>query len=88
MYIHIELVQPVEFFEVKKLFFILTANITFIHDETKKALSHLSDVPVKICMPSTSAAYSEMCPIKGSTRMKLALFRRASRRRRLQFEYL
>ena len=33
----------------------------------KNVLLQISDVPVKICQPSTRAGYSEMCSIKGPT---------------------
>jgi len=36
----------------------------YSYDESNKVLSHLSGVSVKVCLPSTRAAYFEMCPIK------------------------
>ena len=49
------------------VFGFLKSYLSYCYDETNKALSHLSCVPVKISLPSTSIPYSEMCPIKGLT---------------------
>jgi hypothetical protein len=34
------------------------------YDDTNKVLSHISGVPVKLCLPSKRAAYSEMCRVR------------------------
>jgi len=49
--------------EVKKAFSCLD------HNELR-VLSQLKNIPVKVYLPSTLVANSEMCPIKGPKRLK------------------
>jgi len=51
----------------------LKTRVPYIYDETNKVLFHLSGIPVRKFWPSTCTAYSEMCPIKGPTRLKKTL---------------
>jgi len=48
----------------------------------------MSNIPVKNLLPSTRAAYSAMCRIKWTTRLKQTHCWGAGRRRRLQFKCL
>jgi len=71
-----------------KAFGYIQSKLLYSYDETKKAISQLSGVPVKTCLPSTRNVHSAMCPIKGLTQLKQPHCRGAGRRRRLQFECL
>jgi len=68
-----------------KAFAVLKPHLPYSYNETNKVLSQLSGVPLKTCLPSTRAAYSEMCPIKGLTRLKQLHCRGTARRRLFQF---
>jgi len=72
MYIHIDLVQPEEI--LKSKFFLYSYGTHSFHSRrNNKIQSQLSAVPLKICLPSTCAAYSEMCPIKWPTWLTTAM---------------
>jgi hypothetical protein len=71
-------------YDVKKVFGFLKIEIPHANNETNKELSHLSAVPVNVCLSPTRSAYSETCvphTRKVATRVNKPHCREAGRRR-------
>jgi len=56
--------------DFKKAVGYLHSHLFYCYDVTNKVPSRKSDIPLKICLPSTRAAYFTLCPIKETTRLK------------------
>jgi hypothetical protein len=72
----------------QKLFGYIKPQRPYSYNERNKVLLRKSVISVKICLPSTRTAYSEMCPIKEPSQLKQPHSSLAERRRGLHFERL